>query len=49
MLAIVHNPINIPNTRAKRRSKDAGVKLRMKTKSDSLEKQMLAMNKIVAE
>lgn len=49
MLVIVHSPIDTPSTSAKRRSKDAGVKLRMKTKSDSLEKQMLAMKRMVAE
>lgn len=48
MLAMVHSAIDIPNTSAKRRSEDAGVKLRMKTRSDSLEKQMLAMNRMVA-
>lgn len=48
MLTIAHNPMKVPNTSATRRSKEAGVKLRMNTNSESFEQEMLAMKRIVA-
>ena len=48
MLAIAHSPMNAPRMSATRRSKDAGVKLRVKIKIESLEQEILAMNRIVA-
>ena len=48
MLTTAHIPIKAPRASATRRSKDAGVKLRMNIISESFEQEMLAMKRMVA-